>query len=59
MRETKVHKHDKTRDDAMDVDSVVKGKGKNKFSGACFNCGKVGQEIELQTKVRVEIRVRM
>ena len=44
MTETKVHKHDKTRDDAMDVDSVVKGKGKNKFSGACYNCGKVGHK---------------
>ena len=44
MTETKVHKHDKTGDDAMDVDSVVKGKGKNKFSGACYNCGKVGHK---------------
>ena len=35
MTETKVHKH---------VDSVVKGKGKNKFSGACYNCGKVSHK---------------
>ena len=31
MTETKVHKHDK-------------GKGKNKFSGSCYICGKVGHE---------------
>ena len=62
MTETKVHKHDKTRDDPMDVDSVVKGKGKNKFSGVARSATRpqcVGQEIELQTKIRVEIRVRM
>ena len=45
MTETKVQKHDKTRDDAMDVDSVVKGKGKNKFSGECYHCGKVGHKV--------------
>ena len=36
MTETKEHKHDKIRDDPMDLDSVVKGKGKNKFSGSCY-----------------------
>ena len=44
MTETKVHKHDKIRDDPMDLDSVVKGKGKNKFSGSCYICGKVGHK---------------
>ena len=44
MTETKVHKHDKIRDDPMDVDSVVKGKGKNKFSGSCYICGRVGHK---------------
>ena len=44
MTETKVHKHDKIRDDPTDVDSVVKGKGKNKFSGSCYICGKVGHK---------------
>ena len=44
MTETKVHKHDKTRDDPMDLDTVVKGKGKNKFSGSCHICGKVGHK---------------
>ena len=44
MTETKVHKHDKIRDDPMDLDSVVKGKGKNKFSGSCYICGKVGNK---------------
>ena len=44
MTETKVQKHDKTRDDPMDVDSVVKGKGKNKFSGECYHYGKVGHK---------------
>ena len=45
MTETKVHKHDKIRDDSMDVDSVVKGKGKNKFSGSCYICGRVGHKF--------------
>ena len=44
MTETKVHKHDKIRDDPMHVDSVVKGKGKNKFSGSCYICGKIGHK---------------
>ena len=44
MTETKVQKHDKTRDDPMDVDSMVKGKGKHKFSGECYLCGKVGHK---------------
>ena len=44
MTETKVHKHDKIRDDPMDLDCVVKGKGKNKFSGSCYICGKVGHK---------------
>ena len=44
MTETKVHKHDKIRDDPMDLDSVVEGKGKNKFSGSCYICGKVGHK---------------
>ena len=44
MTETKVHKHDKIRDDPMDLDSEVKGKGKNKFSGSCYICGKVGHK---------------
>ena len=44
MTETKVHKHDKIRDDPMDLDSVVKGKGKNKFSGSCYICGRVGHK---------------
>ena len=44
MTETKVHKDDKIRDDPMDLDSVVKGKGKNKFSGSCYTCGKVGHK---------------
>ena len=44
MTETKVHKHDKIRDDPMDVDSVVKVKGKNKFSGSCYICGRVGHK---------------
>ena len=44
MTETKVHKHDKFRDDPMDLDSVVKSKGKNKFSGSCYFCGKVGHK---------------
>ena len=44
MTETKVHKHDKIRDDPMDVDSVVKGKGRNKFSGSCYICGRVGHK---------------
>ena len=44
MTETKVQKHDKIRDDPMDLDSVVKGKGKNKFSGSCYICGKVGHK---------------
>ena len=39
-----MHKHDKIRDDPMDLDSVVKGKGKNKFSGSCYICGKVGHK---------------
>ena len=29
---------------AMDVDSVVKGKGKPKFSGSCYICGKIGHK---------------
>ena len=44
MTETKVHKNDKIRDDPMDLDSVVKGKSKNKFSGSCYICGKVGHK---------------
>ena len=44
MTETQVHKHDITRDDPMDLNSVVKGKGKNKFSGSCYICGKVGHK---------------
>ena len=44
MTETKVHKHDKIPDDPMDLDFVVKGKGKNKFSGSCHICGKVGHK---------------
>ena len=28
----------------MDVDSVVKGKGKPKFSGSCYICGKIGHK---------------
>ena len=44
MTETKVHKHDKIRDDPMDLDSVVKGKGKPKFSGSCYICGKIGHK---------------
>ena len=44
MSETKVHKHDKIRDDPMDLDSVVKGKGKKRFSGSCHICGKVGHK---------------
>ena len=44
MTETKVHKHDKIRDDPMDLDSVVKGKGKNKFPGSCYICGRVGHK---------------
>ena len=36
MTETKVHKHDKILNDPMDLDSVVKSKGKNKFSGSCY-----------------------
>ena len=28
----------------MDLDSVVKGKGKKKFSGSCYICGKVGHK---------------
>ena len=37
-------RNDKIRDDPMDVDSVVKGKGKNKFSGSCYICGRVGHK---------------
>ena len=44
MTETNVHRHDKIRDDPMDLDSVVKGKGKNKFSSSCYICGKVGHK---------------
>ena len=53
---------------AMDVDSVVKGKGKPKFSGSCYIFVErsvtspqiVGQKAEFfQTKVRVKPRVRM
>ena len=44
MTETKVQKHDKIRDYPMDLDSVVKGKSKNKFSGSCYICGKVGHK---------------
>ena len=29
---------------AMDVDSVIKGKGKPKFSGSCYICGKIGHK---------------
>ena len=28
----------------MDIDSVVKGKGKPKFSGSCYICGKIGHK---------------
>ena len=45
MTETNVHKHDKIRDDPVDLDSVVKGKGKNKFPGYCYICGKVGHRV--------------
>ena len=44
MTETKVHKHDKILDDPMDLDAVVMCKGKNKFSGSCYICGKVGHK---------------
>ena len=36
---------DKIRDDPMDLGSVVKGKGKNKFSGSCYISGKVGHKF--------------
>ena len=44
MTETKVHRQDKIRDDPMDLDSVVNGKCKKKFSSSCYICGKFGHK---------------
>ena len=56
----------KIRDDSMDLDSVVKGKGKNKFSGFLPHLWQGRPQVhrvlvkrQFQAKVRVEIRMRM
>ena len=57
MTESKVHNHDKIRDDPMDLDSVVKSKARTSSQDLATFCGKVGHKsTECWSRDRVSIK---